>query len=179
MMNCWTLKWLVGREDKEKQQKEAKSDFLSAYNQVRQELWNVQGPIAELLSNKNLVLKLCKQDPYGRTMLHYAAERGHSDMVKLLLAHGTNPNAQEKIGLTPIALAVVCGHINVVQILLELPVALSSDQYSCIQLAGKLGHDAIVSLLVDYEYHQEAEDDEMYALFPKYLQPCNLKTVSK
>ena len=57
------------------------------------------------------------QDEYGRTTLHYASLRGHIELVKLLLAHGADPNIQDKYGRTASFFVVTEGHINIVKLL--------------------------------------------------------------
>lgn len=159
------------REQKEQERKKHNLDFLSTYNQIRQQLWNLTGSINDLLSDNNFVLKLQMKDTHGCSMLHHAAECGHTDMVKLLVSNGTNPNAMEKIGLTPVALSVIKGHIDIVKLMLDLHVSISTVQYDCIQLAGRLGHEEIVTLLVDYQYNQQLEVSEIFTKFPVCFQP--------
>ncbi|POM75716.1 Hypothetical protein PHPALM_7142 [Phytophthora palmivora] len=56
------------------------------------------------------------KDAAGNTPLHYAAEGGHLTLCKLLLANGSNINAQNKSGETPLHFAIasqrhgVCCH---------------------------------------------------------------------
>ena len=42
----------------------------------------------------------------GNTALHYAAQAGHADVVRLLLANGANANARNQDGQTPLHMAV-------------------------------------------------------------------------
>ena len=44
------------------------------------------------------------RDNYGLTSLHWAARRVNSDIAKLLLAHGADPNSKNDQGKTPIDL---------------------------------------------------------------------------
>src|SRR5580704_5644017 len=43
-----------------------------------------------------------KEDTWGKTPLHYAAMRGHKDVVELLLANGADVNAEDNFGETPL-----------------------------------------------------------------------------
>jgi ankyrin repeat protein len=47
-----------------------------------------------------------------------AAEEGHLDRVRTLLAAGVNPNARVPGGFTPLMWAAARGHVEVVQMLL-------------------------------------------------------------
>ena len=59
------------------------------------------------------------RDDDVRTPLHYAAWRGHLDVVKLLLERGADPNAQGVEGETPLDHAMSKGHPDIVKLLLE------------------------------------------------------------
>jgi len=52
-----------------------------------------------LKDNPSLVFS---KDTKGWTPLHYAALRGHKDVVELLLAKGANVNATNNFGMTPL-----------------------------------------------------------------------------
>lgn len=57
--------------------------------------------------------------PY-RTPLHYAASRGHNDVVQLLVEHGVDINDFGKGDATPLQLATKNAHHETVRLLLEL-----------------------------------------------------------
>ncbi len=58
-------------------------------------------------------------DMFGRTALHYAAEFGHADVVKLLLRRGASLEVLDKIKMTPLAVAAQQGHFECVKALVE------------------------------------------------------------
>lgn len=59
-------------------------------------------------------------DKQGWTGLHAAAQRGHTEIVRLLLQHGADPNAREPGDHTyPLHWAVAHGHVDIVRALLN------------------------------------------------------------
>jgi ankyrin repeat protein len=48
------------------------------------------------------------------TALHYAADRGFLEVVKLLVEHGANKQAEDKEGQTPLDFAEACEHEEVI-----------------------------------------------------------------
>ena len=64
--------------------------------------------------------------------IHLAAEKGHKDIVKLLLDHGANIDVKDNDGETPIYRAAVKGHTETVKLLLD--------------------HGALSGLLIMYNY---------------------------
>ncbi len=59
------------------------------------------------------------KDEYGSTPLHWAALKGHLDVVELLLKHGADPNVKDEDGSTPLHDAAWNGHADVVELLLK------------------------------------------------------------
>ena len=53
------------------------------------------------------------------TPLMEAASSGHVDIVRLLIHHGADVNAQSSSGNTPLMYACVSGHEEVVRVLIE------------------------------------------------------------
>ncbi|KAJ7110469.1 ankyrin repeat-containing domain protein, partial [Mycena epipterygia] len=51
--------------------------------------------------------------------LQAAAFQGNLEIVKLLLAHGANPNIEGGQNGTALQAATVCGHTDIVKVLLE------------------------------------------------------------
>jgi acyl-CoA-binding protein len=59
------------------------------------------------------------RDDSGQTALHFAADRGCSDIVVELLNAGADPNAADLEGIGVLQAAVIAGHAEVASILLE------------------------------------------------------------
>jgi ankyrin repeat protein len=62
---------------------------------------------------------------WATTALHYASEKGHQEVVELLIANGANVNTMNNDGQTPLDIAVRRGHKAIVE-LLQAKVADSS-----------------------------------------------------
>ncbi|KAH8850732.1 Acyl-CoA-binding domain-containing protein 6 [Schistosoma japonicum] len=73
--------------------------------------------LIRLLSvNCNEVNSLDKNE---MTPLHWASDRGFSDMVSTLIKYNANINSKDSEGQTPLHYACFCGHDEVVQVLLK------------------------------------------------------------
>ena len=98
-------------------------------------------------------------DDFGRTALHYASERGHSNAVRFLLEHGSNVKAYTNrasgfsSGSTALHLAVTNGHVDAVQILCEHGASPNAAEqlygHSPLHLAATYGHPDTIEKLVD------------------------------
>ena len=53
----------------------------------------------------------------GRTPLHFAAYRGHKDVVQILLDKGADPSRTDNSGCTPLSLAHHLGKNEIVNML--------------------------------------------------------------
>lgn len=58
-------------------------------------------------------------DDNGRTLLHWACDRGHVDIVVFLLNKTCDVNAQDSDGLTPLHYSVQCDYREITKILLN------------------------------------------------------------
>ncbi len=56
---------------------------------------------------------------YGKTALHYAAEKGRTDIAKLLISSGAHPDKRDNAGGTPFFDAVYYNHVHFCSLLLE------------------------------------------------------------
>lgn len=59
------------------------------------------------------------QDINGRTLLHYAADYGQTEVVDYLISKGADVNALDKHGITAILAAIWEGHTTCVKLLLN------------------------------------------------------------
>jgi ankyrin repeat protein len=57
-------------------------------------------------------------DKTGRTALHWAASKGQTNIVALLLDRGANPNAKQRSDETPLHFAIEAEHVEVARLLL-------------------------------------------------------------
>lgn len=61
----------------------------------------------------------CAVDEDGLSLMHWACDRGHSNIVNLLVSQGVDINKQDNDGQTPLHYASSCGHEDVANILLK------------------------------------------------------------
>ena len=81
------------------------------------------------------------------------AEKGHTEIVKLLSSHMKNPNADFG-GHTPIHVAALHGKVEVIKILAPLtdnPNPRDEDGKTPIELAISCGHSEVVKLLKTFQ----------------------------
>ena len=86
------------------------------------------------------------------TPLVGAADRGHIDIVKLLLSKGAHVNKMGTEGLTALAAASEGGHIGIVKLLLAKGADINKGDLegwgTALATAAKEGHTGIVKLLL-------------------------------
>lgn len=94
-----------------------------------------------------------ESDAEGRTALHYAAKVGREAVVKALLNHGADPNAQHvEFKHTPLHLSAKRGHALSSKFLLECgadPNAQNKFQRTPLHYAAEDGHESVVQMLLD------------------------------
>jgi hypothetical protein len=105
-----------------------------------------------------------KKDAEGITPLHYAAEGGHTDIVRLLLAaNAVDVNSEDMSHRTPLFWPAAYGYIEVVKLLLDHGARQhyeTTNGYSPLSIARERGQSDVVDLL---EKHK-AEDPDTHAL---------------
>lgn len=119
---------------------------------------NVQGVIQCLQQNKETI---STRDSWGGTALHWACDKGHLDIVHLLLQSGADKDAKTHQNMTPLHCACSAGHFDVIRALLQYGAdkdAKNRDGWAPIHYAADEGHLNIVQLLVDNGADKNAKD---------------------
>jgi ankyrin repeat protein len=97
--------------------------------------------------------------------LHFAAEYGHVEVVKILLEKGANIGAQNQNGYTPLHFAAEYGHVEVVKILLEKGAnieAQNQNAYTTLHFAAEKGNFAVIKILLEKVADIEAKSQNGY-----------------
>lgn len=68
-------------------------------------------------------------DINGDTALHWAAYKGHADLIKLLMYSGVNLQKSDHFGSTPLHLACLSGNVHCVKLLCEKVITLIIAQH--------------------------------------------------
>ncbi|CAG2227856.1 unnamed protein product [Mytilus edulis] len=99
-----------------------------------------------------------KEKTYGRSSLHAACFKGHTDVVKLLIGVGLNVNETSNQGTTPLLDACWNGQYDTVKYLFDLngqtlnsrvDTTITSEKgWSALHLACQNGHCEVVKLLI-------------------------------
>lgn len=92
------------------------------------------------------------KDEDERTLLHWAASGGHSEIVDLLLnTYHADPNSVDDEGWTPLLSACATGRLSIVKSLLKSGAHLnttSSQGVSCLAYAASKAHEDVVDFLL-------------------------------
>ena len=91
------------------------------------------------------------KDDFNRTPLSWAAEKGHEDVVRLLLGReGVDINAKDDGGMTPLSWAAHIGHAAVVRLLIEREIIdINTEGSTPLIVAAKRRHESVLWLLVE------------------------------
>ena len=87
------------------------------------------------------------------TSLHWAAERDHIEVAKLLLESGAEVNKADDIGRTPLQVAAFSGHKEVAELLIEHgadPNVNENNGQTPIHVAAMSGHKEVTELLIEH-----------------------------
>ncbi|MBN3307127.1 acyl-CoA-binding domain-containing protein 6 [Amia ocellicauda] len=73
--------------------------------------------VTEAISSKKVDVNL--KDEEGRALLHWACDRGHKDLVSVLLQNSADINSQDDEGQTALHYASACEFADIVELLLQ------------------------------------------------------------
>jgi acyl-CoA-binding protein len=73
--------------------------------------------VKEVIDQESAVVTIKDRD--GMTCLHWASDRGHEEIVELLIEKRSNPNEPDHCGNTPLHIAAMSGQKEVVRLLLD------------------------------------------------------------
>lgn len=83
-------------------------------------IWTVQnGQLEEFIAAFESQKFPVNQDINGRTLLHYAADYGQSEVISYLISKGADVNILDKHGISALLAAIWEGHTTCVKILLN------------------------------------------------------------
>ena len=91
--------------------------LLSKYVSTDEEKDNIFEGVKNLLT-QNINIKY-KEDTHGQNFLHLAASKDDTRIIELLIEAGADVDSRDKIGKTPICIAIVAGHTEIVKKLIE------------------------------------------------------------
>lgn len=101
------------------------------------------------------------RDNHGRTPLWWAAQHGHTSLIRVLVARGSVLDLQDKYGKTPLSRAAEKGHEGAVALLLERGAKVCSKDgrnWTPLLLAARQGHSNVVEILANSGASIEAKD---------------------
>lgn len=78
-----------------------------------------EGEVENLLKSIESGIPVNAKDSEGRTPLHWAIDRGHLDIAKLLVDKNADVNAKDNEGQTPLHYAVVCDREAIAEFLVK------------------------------------------------------------
>lgn len=92
-------------------------------------------------------------DDNGQTALHYTAERGFTEDIRILVEHGVDINTTDNYGFSPCLWSVVSAQHGAVDLLLAMGAdvnLLSAEGKTALEWAANLGWSSMVFLLVHH-----------------------------
>lgn len=95
-----------------------------------------------------------EHDQHGLAAVHWAADRGHADILDLLLTNGAEANLTDlESNQTALHYAISCGHIEAVKTLLKHgadPLIKDADNLTCIDMALDVDETEILHILNEH-----------------------------
>ncbi|XP_065901976.1 CARD- and ANK-domain containing inflammasome adapter protein-like isoform X2 [Dysidea avara] len=107
------------------------------------------GVVKKLILTKYVNVNISNKDQH--TPLHTAANRGHAEVVELLIRLGADVSAVEKNQSSPLHIAASYGHVEVVELLIRLGAdvsAVDKNQHTPLHIAAFNGRIEVVELLI-------------------------------
>lgn len=87
------------------------------------------------------------KNQYGATALSYAADKGHTELVRLLLERGADPNVRDTFyGASPMSWAAPNGHLEIVRLLIEKG---ATDKSAALNLAIEKDSPELAKAVLD------------------------------
>ena len=99
----------------------------------------------------------------GRSACHFAAARGHAEVVRLLIGRGAAANATDHAGKTPLMLACEAGSVAVAKVLIESGGDVGATDLrhtDALARAARSGQAELVQLLLDAGAEVDTRDGE-------------------
>ena len=112
---------------------------------------NTDTSMMELLLKKEVGESINTKDNRGQAPMHYLAQSGFSDGIKLLANCGADINLSDDYGLSPYLWAIYAGQPKATSLLLSLGVGVydtSANEKSALWWAANRGHSSIVRSLL-------------------------------
>eukprot|EP00075_Anas_platyrhynchos_P029297 XP_027318550.1 acyl-CoA-binding domain-containing protein 6 isoform X2 [Anas platyrhynchos] len=100
-----------------------KPGFFDFEGKQKWEAWKALGDTSPHQAMQEYVATVKKLDPswnpQGRALLHWACDRGHKELVSVLLQHAADINSQDGEGQTALHYAAACEFLDIVELLLK------------------------------------------------------------
>ncbi|KAF2181530.1 ankyrin repeat protein, partial [Zopfia rhizophila CBS 207.26] len=91
------------------------------------------------------------KDEGGRTPLSMATEKGHREVIQMLLSAGSNINNRDSLGQTPLHIAISVGHLEIAIKLISSRADINSpdqDGMTPLRLAFRHKNHRLIQLLL-------------------------------
>jgi ankyrin repeat protein len=95
-----------------------------------------------------------ERDAHGDAALHWAANNGRVEALRVLVELGADKDAKTARGKTPLHLAAAMGHVEAIKALVQLGAQLdaqTADEETPLQMSVRAGHHQAAQLLRELE----------------------------
>ncbi|KAM7220562.1 Ankyrin repeat-containing domain protein [Rhypophila decipiens] len=134
--------------------------------------FGIPDAVSRLISGPN---SLERPDNSHRTPLSWAAEKGHTLIVGMVLQQGSAPDSENLDGKTPLNWAAKRGHEEIVRLLVQKganPDCACHSQRTPLSRAASRGHLSVVRLLIE-EYKVRVDPPDEYGQTPLFRDAGN------